>query len=231
MTRNVLSVLIIDDDIENRRLLKRSLTVQDYRVVEAETGITGLEVLRSMHPDIVILELLLPDIDGIEAISRVRAHSNAPIVVLSSRGDERTKVKALMNGADDYVTKPFGMDELAARLHTALRHRFQEQGQREVFRTGELIVNLVRRKVSLGGEEVKLSPTEFNLLRLLITHAGCVLTHRQIMREIRGDSAEDDVGYLRVYIRLLRRKIEPDPAQPRYILTEPRIGYRLLCDS
>ncbi len=227
MTNNAVSVLIIDDELPIRRLLKRKLTVQNYRVIEAETGKAGLDLLRSEKPDVVILDLGLPDIDGIEVISLMRAFSKVPIVVLSSRGDERTKVEALQRGADDYVTKPFGMDELIARLKTALRHGFHEQGQEPVFRSGELMVDLAHRRVSVGGEEVKLSPTEFDLLRLLVTHAGRVLTHRQILREIRGDGADDDVQYLRVYMRLLRRKLEPDPVQPRYIITEPGVGYRL----
>jgi two-component system, OmpR family, KDP operon response regulator KdpE len=227
MTTNAISVLIVDDELPIRRLLKRKLGTQNYRVVEAETGKAGLNALRSAKPDVVLLDLGLPDVDGIEVISLIRAVSKVPIVVLSSRGDERTKVEALLRGADDYVTKPFGMDELAARLQTALRHGFHEQGQEPVFRTGELMVDLVHRKISVGGEEVKLSPTEFDLLRLLVTHAGRVLTHRQILREIRGESSDDDVQYLRVYMRLLRRKLEPDPVQPRYIVTEPGVGYRL----
>jgi two-component system, OmpR family, KDP operon response regulator KdpE len=227
MTTNAISVLIVDDELPIRRLLKRKLGTQNYRVVEAETGKAGLNALRSAKPDVVLLDLGLPDVDGIEVISLIRAVSKVPIVVLSSRGDERTKVEALQRGADDYVTKPFGMDELAARLQTALRHGFHEQGQEPVFRTGELLVDLAHRRVSVCGEEVKLSPTEFDLLRLLVTHAGRVLTHRQILREIRGESADDDVQYLRVYMRLLRRKLEPDPVQPRYIVTEPGVGYRL----
>ncbi|MGO8916134.1 MAG: response regulator [Stellaceae bacterium] len=227
MTNNAVSVLIVDDELPIRRLLKRKLTVQNYRIVEAETAKAGLDLLRSEKPDVVILDLGLPDIDGIEVISLMRAVSRVPIVVLSSRGDERTKVEALLRGADDYITKPFGMEELVARLQTALRHGFHEQGQEPVFRTGELMVDLVHRKVSVGGEEVKLSPTEFDLLRLLVTHAGRVLTHRQILREIRGESVDDDVQYLRVYMRLLRRKLEPDPVQPRYIVTEAGVGYRL----
>jgi two-component system, OmpR family, KDP operon response regulator KdpE len=227
MTNNAVSVLIIDDELPIRRLLRRKLSVHNYRVDEAETGKAGLELVRKEKPDVVILDLGLPDIDGIEVISLIRALSKVPIVVLSSRSDERTKVEALLRGADDYVTKPFGMDELVARLQTALRHGFHEQGQEPVFRTGELMVDLVHRKVTVAGEEVKLSPTEFDLLRLLVTHAGRVLTHRQILREIRGESVDDDVQYLRVYMRLLRRKLEPDPVQPRYILTEPGVGYRL----
>jgi two-component system, OmpR family, KDP operon response regulator KdpE len=227
MTNNAISVLIVDDELPIRRLLKRKLAAQSYRVVEAETAKRGLDAVRSDRPDVVILDLGLPDLDGIEVISLIRAVSKVPVVVLSSRSDERTKVEALLRGADDYVTKPFGMDELVARLQTALRHGFHEQGQEPVFRTGELMVDLVHRKISVGGEEVRLSPTEFDLLRLLVTHAGRVLTHRQILREIRGQSADDDVQYLRVYMRLLRRKLEPDPVQPRYIITEPGVGYRL----
>ncbi len=227
MTNNAVSVLIIDDELPIRRLLKRKLTAQNYRVVEAETAKAGLDLLRSEKPDVVVLDLGLPDTDGIEVISLIRAVSRVPVVVLSSRDDERTKVEALLRGADDYVSKPFGMDELVARLQTALRHGFHEQGQEPVFRTGELTVDLVHRKVSISGDEVKLSPTEFDLLRFLVTHAGRVLTHRQILREIRGECIDDDVQYLRVYMRLLRRKLEPDPVQPRYIVTEPGVGYRL----
>ncbi len=227
MTTNAVSVLIIDDELPTRRLLKRKLTVQNYRILEAETGKAGLDLLRSEKPDVVILALGLPDVDGIEVISLMRAHSKVPIVVLSSRSDEPTKVEALQRGADDYVTKPFGMEELVARLKTALRHGFHEQGQEPVFRTGELMVDLVRHKVTVGGDEVKLSPTEFELLRLLVIHSGHVLTHQQILREIRSEGADDDVGYLRVYMRLLRRKLEPDPLQPRYIITERGVGYCL----
>jgi two-component system KDP operon response regulator KdpE len=226
MTKNPVTVLVVDDELPIRRLLKRKLASQNYRVVEAETGKRALELVKSEQPDIVVLDLGLPDLEGLDLIPLIRELSRVPIVVLSSRSDERVKVEALLRGADDYVTKPFGMDELVARLHTALRHSFHEIGQDPVFRSGELTVDLVHRRVSLAGSEVKLSPTEFDMLQLLVLHAGKVLTHQQILRQIRGHGS-DDVQYLRVYVRLLRQKLEPDPVQPRYIVTEPGVGYRL----
>ena len=226
MTTNSAIVLVVDDEPPIRRLLKRKLTTENFQVIEAETANSALALMRSEPPDVVVLDLGLPDMDGIDLISLIRETSHVPIVVLSSRSDERIKVEALLRGADDYVTKPFGMDELVARLRTALRHSFHERGQDPIFRTGELVVDLVHRRVSLAGQEVKLSPTEFDILRLLTMHAGKVLTHKQILSEIRGD-APDDVQYLRVYVRLLRHKVEPDPIRPRYILTETGVGYRL----
>lgn len=225
MTTNPVSVLVVDDEPPIRRFLRNSLAVQNYRIIEAEDGKSGLELLKREAPDLVILDLGLPDIDGVEVIRRIRASSKVPIVVLSSRGDERTKVEALELGADDYVTKPFGIDELVARLRTALRHGFHEQGQEPVFHIGDLAVDLIRRRVSVGGREVKLSPIEFDMLRLLVRHAGKVLTHQQILREVWGQTA--DVQYLRVYVRQLRRKLEADPERPRHIVTEPGVGYRL----
>jgi two-component system, OmpR family, KDP operon response regulator KdpE len=226
MTKNPATVLVVDDELPIRRLLKRKLGSHNYQVVEAETGKAALELVKRAHPDVVILDLGLPDMDGLDMIPVIREQSRVPIVVLSSRSDERVKVEALLRGADDYMTKPFGMDELVARIYTALRHRFHEQGQEPVFRTGDLAVDLVHRRITLAGSEVKLSPTEFDILRLLVLHAGKVLTHPQILQEIRGHGT-DDVQYLRVYVRLLRQKLEPDPVQPRYIVTEPGVGYRL----
>jgi two-component system, OmpR family, KDP operon response regulator KdpE len=226
MSKNPATVLVVDDELSMRRLLKRKLASQNYRVIEAETGKLALELVESEQPDVIVLDLGLPDVDGLDMIPLIREKSRAPIVVLSSRGDERVKVEALLRGADDYVTKPFGMDELIARLYTALRHGLQEKGQEPIFRSGELTVDLVHRRVSVAGKEVKLSRTEFEMLQLLVLHAGKVLTHRQILQEIRGHGA-DDVQYLRVYVRLLRQKLEPDPMQPRYIVTEPGVGYRL----
>jgi two-component system KDP operon response regulator KdpE len=169
----------------------------------------------------------LPDIDGLELIRMIRAESPVPIVVLSSRDDEKSKVEALDLGADDYVTKPFGMEELVARLRTALRHRLQQQGGRPTFRSGDLIVDLVRRIVTVRGEEVKLSPKEYDLLQQFVVHAGKVLTHRHLLREVWKDENGGDVQYLRVYVRQLRQKIETDPERPALILTEPGVGYRL----
>ncbi|MBV8651209.1 MAG: response regulator [Alphaproteobacteria bacterium] len=225
MSSNPVNVLVVDDEPPIRRFLRTSLAVQNYRVSEAENGRAALDLLGREKPDLVILDLGLPDIDGIELIRRIRATSNVPLVVLSSRGDERAKVEALELGADDYLTKPFGMEELVARLRTALRHGFQAKGEDPVFRSGDLTVDLVRRRVLVGGNEVKLSPTEFAMLQLLVQHAGKVLTHQQILREVWGNA--EDVQYLRVYVRQLRRKLETDPERPRHIVTESGVGYRL----
>nr|WP_246213104.1 winged helix-turn-helix domain-containing protein [Azospirillum brasilense] len=177
-------------------------------------------------PDLLVLDLGLPGIGGLEVIRRLRADGvAAPIIVLSSRADEAGKVEALDLGADDYVTKPFGMDELLARIRAALRHRLQQQGERPLFRSGDLAVDLVRRIVTVRGAEVKLSPREYDLLRLLVAHAGKVLTHRFILKEVWG--ADTDVQYLRIYIRQLRQKIEAEPERPSHILTETGVGYRL----
>jgi two-component system KDP operon response regulator KdpE len=221
-----LKVLVVDDEPAIRRFLRTSLTAQGYQVTEAENGTTALDSLRRNTIDILVLDLGLPDIDGFDIIERLRGQGFAvPIVVLSSRADEIGKVKALDLGADDYVTKPFGIDELLARVRAALRHRLQQEGERPIFRCGELSVDLVRRIVTLGGQEVKLSPREYDLLRLFVAHAGKVLTHRFILREIWG--GEGEVQYLRVYIRALRHKIESNPEQPQYILTEQGVGYRM----
>jgi two-component system KDP operon response regulator KdpE len=222
-----LKVLVVDDEPAIRRFLRTSLTAQGYIVSEAENGSTALDQLRRSSPDILVLDLGLPDFDGFDIIERLRGQGSAiPIVVLSSRCDETGKVKALDLGADDYVTKPFGIDELLARVRAAVRHRLQQEGERPVFRCGDLAVDLVRRIVTLRGEEVKLSPKEYDLLRVLVAHAGKVLTHRFILREVWG-GAEAQVQYLRVYIRALRLKIEADPEQPQYILTEQGVGYRM----
>ncbi|WP_246213096.1 winged helix-turn-helix domain-containing protein [Azospirillum brasilense] len=181
---------------------------------------------RRRPPDLLVLDLGLPGIGGLEVIRRLRADGvAAPIIVLSSRADEAGKVEALDLGADDYVTKPFGMDELLARIRAALRHRLQQQGERPLFRSGDLAVDLVRRIVTVRGAEVKLSPREYDLLRLLVAHAGKVLTHRFILKEVWG--ADTDVQYLRIYIRQLRQKIEAEPERPSHILTETGVGYRL----
>lgn len=218
-------VLVIDDEPPIRRLLRTSLSAQRYRVVEAETAADGIMRVRSDKPDTVILDLGLPDQDGIGVIRTLRGFSRVPIIVLSSRGDERGKIEALDLGADDYVTKPFGMGELIARIRAALRHRVQEEGAEPVFRSGDLAVDLVRRLVTVSGEEVKLSPKEYDILRLLVINAGKVLTHRMIMQDIWG--AAGDVQYLRIYIRQLRQKLERNPERPGHIVTETGIGYRL----
>jgi two-component system, OmpR family, KDP operon response regulator KdpE len=220
-----LRVLIIDDEPPIRKLLRMGLGTQGYRVIEAADGKSALEHVRE-KPDLIILDLGLPDMQGLELLRTIRAgNDSVPIVVLSSRADEGAKVQALDFGADDYVTKPFGMDELLARIRAALRHQLQVQGERPVFRVGDLSVDLVRRIVKTGDKDVKLSPKEYELLRLLVQHAGKVLTHRFLLKELWSDLT--DAQYLRVYVRQLRQKIEADPERPQYVLTETGIGYRL----
>ena len=225
MTSPALKVLVIDDEPPIRKLLRMGLQTQGYTTIEAPDGHTALEKL-SEEPDIVILDLGLPDMDGLDLLGKLRARKeNVPIVVLSSRGDEAGKVKALDLGADDYVTKPFGTEELLARMRAALRHQLQVHGERPVFHVGDLSVDLVRRIVKVRDQEVKLSPKEYELLRLLVQHAGKVLTHRFLLGELWDDLT--DAQYLRVYVRQLRQKIEDDAERPKYILTETGIGYRL----
>jgi two-component system KDP operon response regulator KdpE len=225
MNAPALRVLVIDDEPPIRKLLRLGLSTQGYRVIEAPDGQSALDHMRE-KPDLVILDLGLPDMQGLELLRTMRTRDErVPIVVLSSRADEVAKVQALDLGADDYVTKPFGMDELLARIRAALRHQLQVQGERPIFRVGDLSVDLVRRIVKTGDKEVKLSPKEYELLRLLVQHAGKVLTHRFLLKELWSDLT--DAQYLRVYVRQLRQKIEADPQRPQYILTETGIGYRL----
>ena len=225
MTAPSHKILVIDDEPPIRKLLRMGLASQGYDVLDAPSGKAALELLAD-RPDLVILDLGLPDVVGLELLRTLRQRQESlPIVVLSSRGDEAGKVAALDLGADDYVTKPFGMDELFARIRAALRHRLQVHGERPVFQVGELSVDLVRRIVRLGDNEVRLSPKEYELLRLLVQHAGKVLTHRFLLQELWDEPT--DTQYLRVYVRQLRRKIEADPERPQYLLTETGIGYRL----
>ena len=218
-------VLVIDDEPPIRKLLRMGLSTQGYDILEASNGKIGLEKLAD-EPALIILDLGLPDIQGHDLLRMIRARNeNVPIVVLSSRGDEAGKVQALDLGADDYLTKPFGMDELLARMRAALRHQLQVQGERPIFRTGDLSVDLVRRIVKLGERDIKLSPKEYDLLRVLVQHAGKVLTHRFLLKELWDEMT--DAQYLRVYVRQLRQKIETDPERPQFVLTETGIGYRL----
>jgi two-component system, OmpR family, KDP operon response regulator KdpE len=221
------TVLVVDDEPPIRRLLRTSLAASGYRIVEAEDAAGAMRLLAGEKPDLMILDLGLPDQSGVELISEVRKTSAVPIVVLSARHDERSKVEALDRGADDYVSKPFSMAELMARLRAAARHAFQAQGELPVFVSGDLSVDLVRRHVTRAGQEIKLSPKEFDLLRHLVMHAGKVLTHRHLLREVWGPAQADEVQYLRVFIRGLRQKLEPDPTRPTHILTELGVGYRL----
>ncbi len=219
-------VLVVDDEPAILRFLRAGLGSQGYVVIEAETGGAALDAVRQKRADLVVLDLGLPDVDGLEVIRRIRdSGAMLPIIVLSSREDEKAKVMALDLGADDYVTKPFGVDELLARLRAAQRHRLQQQGEKPLFRSGDLTVDLVRRIVTVRGKEVKFSPREYDLLRLLVTHAGKVVTHNLILREVWGPNT--DVQYLRIYIRALRQKIERDTEKPELIQTETGVGYRL----
>jgi two-component system KDP operon response regulator KdpE len=225
MSSPPLKVLIVDDEPPIRKLLRMGLGTQGYHIIDAPNAKTALELM-SAEPDLVILDLGLPDMQGLDLLRQIRQlRQDVPIVVLSSRGDEVAKVEALDLGADDYVTKPFGMDELLARIRAALRHQLQVQGERPVFKLGDLSVDLVRRVVKLGGEGLKLSPKEYELLRIMVQHAGKVLTHKFLLNRLW--STPVDPQYLRVYVRQLRDKIEPDPSRPHYILTETGVGYRL----
>ena len=225
MTSLAVRILIVDDEPPIRRLLRTGLGTQGYEVIDAATGQEALTAL-AQEPDLMILDLGLADMQGLDVLRIMRERGSAvPVLILSSREDEAGKVKAFDLGADDYVTKPFGMNELLARVRTALRHRLQVQGERPIFLVDGLSVDLVRRIVKMDGEERKLSPKEYELLRLLVQHAGKVLTHAFLLKDVWGPTT--DPQYLRVYIRQLRQKIEPRPDRPFYIMTETGVGYRL----
>lgn len=222
-------ILVVDDEPQIRRFLRTALTAQDYRLDEVVDGEAALEFLKRNQVDLIVLDLGLPGIDGLEVVRRIRAGSVVPIIILSSRDDEAGKVIALDLGADDYVAKPFGMEELSARIRAALRHRLQQEGEKPIFRSGDLAMDLIRRNVIVRGQEVKLTPREYDLLRLLVSHAGKVLTHKFILKHVWG--GETDVQYLRIYIRTLRQKLEADPEQPKLIITEQGVGYRLIASE
>jgi two-component system, OmpR family, KDP operon response regulator KdpE len=225
MSAAPIRVLVVDDEPPIRKLLRMGLSAHGYEILEAPNAKTALDLMAT-PPDLIILDLGLPDMQGLDLLRTMRARNESvPIVVLSARGDEAGKVQALDLGADDFVTKPFGMEELLARMRAALRHQLQTLGERPIFRVGELSVDLVRRIVKTGDKEVKLSPKEYDLLRILVQHAGKVLTHKFLLGEL-WDSLTD-AQYLRVYVRQLRQKIEADPERPQYVLTETGIGYRL----
>lgn len=225
MTKLAVRVLVVDDEPPIRRLLRTGLGTQGYEVIDAATGQEALSALTT-EPDLIILDLGLPDILGLDVLRTLRERgSTVPVVILSSRGDEAGKVKAFDLGADDYVTKPFGMNELLARVRTALRHRLQSQGERPIFKIDGLSVDLVRRIVKIDGEDRKLSPKEYELLRLFVLHAGKVLTHDFLLNQVWGPGT--DPQYLRVYVRQLRQKIETHPDRPTYVTTETGVGYRL----
>jgi len=224
------TALVIDDELQIRRLMRVCLESNGYRVIEAATGQDGITQAAQHPPDVVLLDLGLPDMDGVSVLKRLREWTRVPVVVLSVRDREEDKVAALDNGADDYVTKPFGTAELLARLRVAQRHT-SPAAESSVFRSGELEVDLTARIVKRKGQEVKLTATEYSLLRLFVRHAGKVLTHRQILTEVWGPNAIQQTHYLRVYVAHLREKLESDPSAPKLITTEPGIGYRLLLEA
>jgi len=225
--------MIIEDDAQMRKFLRASLASHGYRLVEAATGAEGLNQAAAYNPDLILLDLGLPDIDGLEVTKRLREWASAPIIVISARGQEDDKINALDSGADDYLTKPFGTGELLARIRVALRHGSRAgQDRIEPVRTvGEIRVDLDKRTVHLAGNEVHLTPIEYKLLATLLKNAGRVLTHRHLLKEVWGPGHANDTQYLRVYMVQLRHKLEADAARPRYFVTEPGVGYRLKVDD
>jgi len=222
-------VLLIEDEPQMRRFLRTALESHDYRLIEAVTAREGLAQAAGRNPDVILLDLGLPDMDGVDLTRQLREWSKTPVIVISARGREQDKIAALDAGADDYLTKPFAVGELLARLRVALRHA-SAAGSGEsapVFAVGDLVVDRARRQVTVGGREVHLTPTEYKLLVTLVQYAGRVVLQRQLLREVWGVNAMGHTHYLRVYMAQLRHKIEPDPARPRWLLTEPGVGYRL----
>jgi two-component system KDP operon response regulator KdpE len=224
-------ILVIEDETQMRRFLRASLTSNGYRLVEAETAKQGLIEAASRNPDLILLDLGLPDEDGLTVTQRLREWTATPIIVISARGREEDKIKALDSGADDYVTKPFGVGELLARMRVALRHKTSADVAESQFAAGDLKVDLARRLVSVQGQDVHLTPIEYKLLTTLIKHAGRVVTHRQLLREVWGPNSSDQTQYLRVYMGQLRHKLETNPSHPVHLLTEPGVGYRLRSDD
>jgi two-component system KDP operon response regulator KdpE len=225
------TVLVVEDEPEIRRFLRTSLGAEGYRVVEAETGARGAIEAGTQKPDLAIVDLGLPDMDGVEVIRRIRAWSPMPIVVLSARAQEQSKVGALDAGADDYITKPFGVGELLARVRVALRHASRAPSGKETLVLGKIKIDLQQRRVSRDGEALHLTPIEFRLLACLVQHLGMVVTHRQLLKEVWGPSYVEHTHYLRIYMKQLRDKLEDDPVRPRHLLTETGIGYRLVADE
>ncbi|MBI2824419.1 MAG: response regulator [Planctomycetia bacterium] len=223
-------ILIIEDELEIRRFLRVSLSAHGYRLLEVGTGRDGIRDAATHQPDLVILDLGLPDVDGMDVIREIRQWSSVPIIVLSARGDESQKVAALDAGADDYLTKPFGMSELVARLRVAVRHAAGGEAGEPVFQVGDLVVDFARRRVRVADREAHLTPTEFRLLAMLVKYAGRVVTHRQLLKDVWGPDSVHETHYLRVYMAQLRQKLEQESTRPRYLLTEPGVGYRLAAE-
>ena len=226
-------LLVVEDDMQMRKFLRASLSSHGYRLVEAATGNEGLSQAAAYNPDLILLDLGLPDIDGLEVTKRLREWASAPIIVISARGQEDDKINALDSGADDYLTKPFGTGELLARIRVALRHaaRAGQERTEPVLRVGELVIDLDKRTVHVAGNAVHLTPIEYKLLTTLLKNAGKVLTHRQLLKEVWGPGHANNTQYLRVYMVQLRHKLEADATRPRYLVTEPGVGYRLKADA
>ena len=227
MSEKGLRVLVIDDEPQIRKLLKVSLGAHGYDVHESMSGMDSVVQSADIKPDLVILDLGLPDIDGKEVVRRLREWSDVPILILTARDQEKEKIDALDAGADDYITKPFSMGELLARMRVSVR-RSAHVGEDPVIQCGDLSIDLAQRRVMVDAQEIKLTPTEYDIIKILAQNAGKVLTHRQLLKAVWGDTYSDDTHYIRVYIGQLRRKIEPNPTQPRYIVTESGVGYRLM---
>jgi len=223
-------ILIIEDESQIRRLLRLSLEAHGYQVKDATTAQEGLQQVAMARPDLIILDLGLPDMEGLDALKKLREWSRTPVIVLSVRNSEQDKIDLLDAGANDYITKPFGMGELLARMRAALRHSIPDVSE-GIFKTAGVSIDFARRLMTKNEIELKLTPTEYSLLRFLTQHAGKVLTHNQIIHELWGPESQPDMSYLRVYVLQLRRKIEDDPSNPRLIITEPGVGYRLLSDD
>ncbi|MCG3110294.1 MAG: response regulator [Candidatus Manganitrophus sp.] len=230
MTTSQPTILVIEDETPIGHFIQTTLSGAGYRVVDAETGKEGLTQAMAWNPDVVLLDLGLPDIDGLEVIRRLREWTSKPIIVLTARSQEHDKVTALDLGADDYLTKPFGIEELLARMRVALRRTARTEAGEPLFQIGDLRVDLEKRRVFIAGKEVHLSPTEYKLLGVLVRHAGKVITHRQLLKEVWGPLHAEEAQYLRVYMRQLRGKLEENPSRPRYLLTEIGVGYRLRVD-
>jgi two-component system KDP operon response regulator KdpE len=225
------TVLVIEDEPQIRRFLRASFDAEGYRVVESASGRRATIDAASHKPDLAIVDLGLPDVDGIDVIRRIRQWSSMPVIVLSARTQERTKIEALDAGANDYITKPFGVGELLARVRAALRHRSRLADGGNVLRLGDAIVDLDRRAATRAGQPLHLTPTEFRLLATLARHLGMVVTHRELLSEVWGPTHANDTHYLRIYAKQLRDKLEADPVRPRYLVTETGVGYRLLVDD
>ncbi len=227
MTEPTPTILIIEDEAQVRKFLRAALTSNSYQVYEAESAMEGLRQAATRNPDLVLLDLGLPDLDGLTVTERLREWAKMPIIVISARGKEEDKIRALDAGADDYLTKPFGVGELLARLRVALRHAARGEAGQTQFQMGNIRVDLARRQVTRDGQEVHLTPIEYKLLTTLIKHEGRVITHRQLLKEVWGPNSAEQTQYLRVYMGQLRHKLEDTPSRPQFLTTEPGVGYRL----